>query len=76
MTTHSSILAWEISWTEEFMGSQRVRHNQSDLAHTLPSWPAHSISHSNKLYSPFILSRGWKFFSNLYTTIKKPDVCS
>jgi len=32
MTTHSSILAWEISRTEEpgrleSMGSQRVRHN-------------------------------------------------
>ena len=32
MATHSSILAWEISWTGEsgglqFMGSQRVRHN-------------------------------------------------
>ena len=32
MTTHSSILAWEISWTEESsglqsMGSQRVGHN-------------------------------------------------
>ena len=32
MTTHSSILAWEIQWTEEpsglqSMGSQRVRHN-------------------------------------------------
>ena len=32
MTTHSSILAWEIPWTEEpaglqFMGSQKVRHN-------------------------------------------------
>ena len=32
MTTHSSILAWRISWTEEPgglqpMGSQRVRHN-------------------------------------------------
>ena len=32
MATHSSILAWEIPWTEEpgglqFMGSQRVRHN-------------------------------------------------
>ena len=33
MTTHSSILAWEISWTEEHgrlqsMGSQRVRHEE------------------------------------------------
>ena len=37
MATHSSILAWKISWTEEagglqFMGSQRVRH---DLATTM-----------------------------------------
>ena len=32
MATHSSILAWEVPWTEEpgglqSMGSQRVRHN-------------------------------------------------
>ena len=32
VATHSSILAWEISWTEEpgglqSMGSQRVRHD-------------------------------------------------
>ena len=32
MTTHSSILAWRIPWTEELcglqsMGSQRVGHN-------------------------------------------------
>ena len=32
METHSSILAWEIQWTEEpgrlqFMGLQRVGHN-------------------------------------------------
>ena len=25
--THSSILAWKISWTIQSMGSQRVRHN-------------------------------------------------
>ena len=36
MATHSSFLAWRISWTEEpgrlqSTGSQRVRH---DLAHT------------------------------------------
>ena len=33
MTTHSSILAWEIPWTEEpgglwSMGSQRIGHDQ------------------------------------------------
>ena len=36
-TTHSSVLAWKIPWTEEpgqlqFMGSQRVGHSGSDLA--------------------------------------------
>ena len=39
MSTHSSILAWRIPWTEEpgglqFIGSQRVGHDWSDLAHT------------------------------------------
>ena len=39
MANYSSILAWEISWTEEpgrlqFIGSQRVRHDWSDLACT------------------------------------------
>ena len=37
MATHSSILAWRTPWTEELgglqsTGSQRVRHNWSDLA--------------------------------------------
>ena len=37
IATHSSILAWESPWTEEpgrlqSLGSQRVGHNQSDLA--------------------------------------------
>ena len=38
MATHSSILAWRIPWTEkpgglQSTGSQRVRHDCSDLAH-------------------------------------------
>ena len=37
MATHSSILAWRIPWTGELgepqsIGSQRVRHNSSNLA--------------------------------------------
>ena len=37
MATHSNMLAWKIPWTEEpgrlqSMGSQRVRHDWSDLA--------------------------------------------
>ena len=39
MATHSSILAWRISWTEEpgglqSMGSQRVRHDSATNAAT------------------------------------------
>ena len=39
MATHSSILAWRIPWTGEPgrlqpMGSQRVGHDWSNLAHT------------------------------------------
>ena len=39
MATHSSTLAWRIPWTEEpgglqSMGSQRIRHDRSNLAHT------------------------------------------
>ena len=39
MATHSSILAWRIPWTEEpgglqSMGSHRVGHDRSNLAHT------------------------------------------
>ena len=37
MATHSRVLAWRISWTEEpgrlqSVGSQRVRHDRDDLA--------------------------------------------
>ena len=44
MATHSRILAWEIPWIEELgrlqsTGSQRVRHNWSDLAQ-MHAWPA------------------------------------
>ena len=39
MATHSSILAWRIPWTEEpgglqSIGSERVRHDWRDSAHT------------------------------------------
>ena len=40
MATHSSIVAWKISWTEEpdglqSMGSQRVRHDWATDTHLL-----------------------------------------
>ena len=39
MAAHSSVIAWKIPWTEKLgmllsIGSQRVRHNGSDLACT------------------------------------------
>ena len=39
MATHSSILAWEIPWTEEpgrpqFMGLPGVRHDEATNTHT------------------------------------------
>ena len=46
MATHSSILAWEILWTEEpgrlqSMGLQRVRHDLS--THTPGTWVNNSL---------------------------------
>ena len=46
ITTHSSILAWRIPWTEELgglwsIGSQRVRHDWSDLAGIHPRQVPH-----------------------------------
>ena len=46
--THSSILAWRIPWIEEpgrlqFMGSQRVRHDWSNLAHGLFKHPTSQL---------------------------------
>ena len=46
MGTHSSILAWRITWTEEpgglqTMGSQRVRHDQATEhthTHDIQTW--------------------------------------
>ena len=43
MATHPGIVAWRISWTEEpgwlqSIGLQRVRCDQSDLAHTYNLW--------------------------------------
>ena len=35
MATHSSIVAWRIPWTEQSMGSQRVRHDLVTFTFTL-----------------------------------------
>ena len=53
MATHSSVLAWEISWTEESGGSpeghKRVRHDLSDLARTpIFKWSCFLIIETSK----------------------------
>ena len=35
--THTSILAWRISWTAKFMGLQRVGHNRENEDHGILS---------------------------------------
>ena len=68
MATPSSILTWKIPWTEEpdglrSMGSQRVRHDWSYLAHTPCSHVYPPVPNSAKtpvfilpsFFSPFFL---------------------
>ena len=48
LATHSSILAWRVSWTEEpgrlwAIGSQRVGHDRSNLALAI-----HTDTHTHK----------------------------
>ena len=76
METHSSILAWEIPWTEEhgwlhFMGSQRVRH---DLAIPVsPRWASFFLSANNwlSLFSPKV-GRYEKHF--LAIPLREPNI--
>ena len=56
MATHSSILAWEMTLTEEpgglqqFMGSQRVRHNLATKQQQLWYMPEFSNKGIRKVY--------------------------
>ena len=57
MATRSRILAWSIPWTEEpgglqSVGSQRVRHDWSDLARCTPEFPPWLRSWKTKSHNP------------------------
>ena len=76
MATHSSILAWEIPWTEEpsglqSMGLQRLGHN---LATKLPpasrSSLLNTLSLKTKKKKTFPLSILMKFFKEKYSQRK------
>ena len=65
METHSSILAWKISWTEEpgglqSMGPQRVRHNWATNTQVYPSPPKVSLC-------PSIILTSWSSFCHCPT---------
>ena len=58
MGTHSSVLAWKIPWTKEpgrlpSMGSARVRHGLSHLAHTIPGNSLEWFLSAEMFYSHF-----------------------
>ena len=68
MATLSSITAWRIPWTEEpdglqSIGSQRVGHNWSDLAHTHTQDVTSGVSEDKResLYD-LILKCNYSFF--------------
>ena len=61
MATYSSTLTWRIPWTEEpgglqSMGSQRLRHDWSDLAHTNTK-PVWGLRHRKKGLSELFKQR-------------------
>ena len=84
MATYPNMLAWRILWTEEpgglqSMGSQRVRHDWSNLAHTLTHrkvWPL-SLSPSELLSQVAHDPKEWKLMGDKRSTnihkIKKPN---
>ena len=87
MATHSSMLAWRISWTQKTgklqpIGSQSVGHDWSDLAHTHP-WLNHISQHCQHLASslgPLFL---WAWLLSSFSsvtqsslTLRNPIDCS
>ena len=75
MATHSSIPAWRIPWTEksgglQSMGSQRVRHDWSNLAHTYKQYSSYfsawgeSLKNRKTFGQPLPTSRGKRCYVN------------
>ena len=78
MATHSSVLAWRIPWTEEPgglqpMGSQRVRHDWSNLAHT-QTWTFCSVQLLGRVYlfvAPWTPARQASLFFTITRSLLK-----
>ena len=83
-STHSSILAWRIPWTEEpgrLKGSQRVRHDWSDVAAAatiliariilFSTWTLVTLQNKNQILWLQILSsfsQSFRFIGSYYST--------
>ena len=70
MATHSSVLAWRISWTEEpgwlqFMGSKRVRHSWVTNTHT------HTHTHTHIPLRVFVIQVKSLCFQNYNLLVNK-----
>ena len=80
METHSSILAWSIPWTEEpgglqSMGSWRVGHDWSNLAHTYERYNWDTIKSIQSIQFPdFNISRVLNIHNNLILITPKRNL--
>ena len=61
MATHSSIIAWEISWTEEPRGQQSMGSQKSQTR--LSDW---TYTHKGELFFSFKKKNNWTFISVLH----------
>ena len=86
MATHSSVLTWRIPWTEEpgglrSIGSQRVGHDESDLAcvHSFTHYLYDCISQIDIvrfLYSSFYKGKSESEVAQSCPTLSDPMDCS
>ena len=69
MATHSSILAWRIPWTVQFMGSQRVRYDYLKLMADIWSFLRSVVPISDSSYDTIchfqvgVAQRGYKLWN-------------
>ena len=62
ITTHSSILAWKITWTVSFTGPQRVKHDWATFA--FPKTLNHASSKSYQDFQVYFTKQIFSYISN------------
>ena len=71
MATHSSILAWEISWTEESGGLQSMGSQKRHKSKTKQQQQRHYIQHSKSFPLTSGTRRGCPSLLFLFNTVQK-----